>query len=259
MIRRIFLQLTVAAVATTVALAADKPTAESLLEKYVEITGGMEAYKAVKTQVSKGTVEFVAQGIKGSVTTYNGGPGKSLTVMDIAGIGKISSGQLDGVVWQNSAIQGARIASGKERAQSLRMMRTDAVVNWRELYSETQLEGAEDVDGKPHWKVRFVPMGGGEAEYSWVDQKTGLMTKSMMTLESPMGKIPVETTIKEYRKEGGVLMPVVSEQKMGPQVIRTTIDKVEVNVAIPAEQFALPPEIKALQEKEKEAAKGAAK
>lgn len=249
MIRRFFLQFTLAATTITAGMA--QPTPEAVLDKYVDVTGGMAAYKAVKSQVMTGTIEFVGQGLKGTTTVYASLPGNSLSVIELAGIGKISSGMVDGVVWQNSAIQGARIASGKERDQTMRLMRLDSISRWQELYTDVKLEGAEDIEGKPHWKIGYVAKGGGEREFLWLDQKSGLLTRSQMTLETPMGKVPVETTVREYRQEGGRLLPVVSEQKMGPQVMRTTIDKVEVNVDIPAEKFALPAEIKALLAKEK--------
>ena len=54
--------------ATGAQLAADDlPKAETILDKYIEVTGGKAAYEKNHSEVSTGTMEFVGKGIKGSV------------------------------------------------------------------------------------------------------------------------------------------------------------------------------------------------
>ena len=42
------------------------PSAESILDRYVQVTGGKQAYDKRKTEIAHGTVEYAALGIKGS-------------------------------------------------------------------------------------------------------------------------------------------------------------------------------------------------
>jgi hypothetical protein len=64
-----------------------------------------------------------------------------------------------------------------------------------------------------------------------------------------LGDIPVEIIASDYKDFGGILEPAKVIQKAGPQEIIMTLERVEVNPAIPAERFALPAEVRALVDK----------
>ncbi len=68
------------------------PKAETILDRYVEVTGGKAAYDKRTNEVATGTLEFKAQGLKGSVTRYSAVPAEEYLVMEIDGVGKIESG-----------------------------------------------------------------------------------------------------------------------------------------------------------------------
>jgi hypothetical protein len=61
-----------------------------------------------------------------------------------------------------------------------------------------------------------------------------------------MGDIPVELIASDYKNFGGILEPAKVIQKAGPQEFTITLERVEVNPAIPPEQFALPAEVQKL-------------
>src|ERR1019366_276453 len=80
------------------------PSAESILDRYVQVTGGKQAYEKRKSEIAHGTVEFPALGIKGSVTRYAAQPDKYYYIVDIAAIGKMQTGVNGSIAWENSAI-----------------------------------------------------------------------------------------------------------------------------------------------------------
>ena len=67
-----------------------------------------------------------------------------------------------------------------------------------------------------------------------------------MTVKSPMGELPTESLIGDYRKEGDLLMAHKMTQKAAGQEITIQFDSVKFNVDIPKEKFDLPEEIRAL-------------
>src|SRR5213592_4738942 len=80
--------------------AADELTkADTILDKYIEATGGKAAYEKRHTEVSTGTLEIVGKGIKGTITSYRSEPNKSLTEVDIQGIGKVTEGTDGTIAW----------------------------------------------------------------------------------------------------------------------------------------------------------------
>src|SRR5580692_10188182 len=100
-VSRILALLTIAASAslTSVSVAADMPTGESLLQRSIDKSGGAAAWEKAKNMTMSGTVEMPAQNITGTISIFEEGE-KSYTEMDIAGIGKIQGGFDGETAWE---------------------------------------------------------------------------------------------------------------------------------------------------------------
>jgi zinc protease len=229
---------------------ADLPTAESILDRFVEVTGGKAAYEKRKTEVVHGTVEITALGLKGTMVEYYQEPGKYYMAMDLSGVGKIESGLTDGVAWENSVLQGARIKTGEERAQAVREADMNGLFHWRVLYSKAEFAGEETVDGEPCYKLVMTPVEG-KPETMYFEKKSGLMRKTSVVAASQFGDIPVESVSTEYRRFEDISAPAKIMGKMAGQELILNIQTVQTNQQIPAEKFALPDEVKALAAKQK--------
>jgi outer membrane lipoprotein-sorting protein len=233
----------------TLARAADDlPKAETILDKYIEATGGKAAYQKHHTEVSKGTFEMAAMGIKGDVMSYKAEPDKSLTEVDLTGIGKVREGSDGKVYWQINPMQGPHVKDGAEKAQAILTGRFNGELNWRELFKDTKTVGTDTVDGKTCYKVELTPAEGSPVTQCY-DKESNLMVKMSMTVQGPMGDMPVDSFVSDYRKEGDVLMPHKIKQSQAGQEIVISIDSVTFNAEIPADKFAIPDEIKALVNK----------
>ena len=232
------------------AWAADLPKAETILDRYVEVTGGKAAYEKRKSEVTTGTFELTAMGLKGAMTTYHVAPDKAYTEIEFPGLGKIQEGSNGAVAWQLSAMQGPHLKEGDERATSLLMAKFNGDVAWRDLYKTVETAGVETVDGKPCYSVTLTPKEGPGSTRCY-DKESGLLTKAVVTMKGPMGEITVEGYASDYRKEGDLLVPHKMTQKTMGQEFTINIDSVKPNADIPAERFAVPAEIQALIDKKK--------
>jgi len=233
----------------TLARAADDlPKAETILDKYVEATGGKAAYQKHRTEISKGTLELGAMGIKGAVTSYRAEPDKSLMEIDLAGLGKSREGSDGKVFWSLSSMMGPHLKEGPEKAQAMLSAKFNAELNWRDIFKDAKTVGTDTVDGKDCYKVELTPAEG-PAMTQCYDKQSGLMVKMTLTAQSPMGEQTVDSYATDYRKEGDVLMPHKIKQSVAGQEIMMNIDSVTFNADIPADKFALPDEIKALVNK----------
>src|SRR5579862_2089892 len=170
------------------AFSADPPAPETILDRFVEVTGGKAAYEKRKTEVVHGTVEFAAVGLKGTMVEYFEEPGKFYMAMELAGIGKIESGLTDGVAWESSVLQGARIKTGEEKAQALREAAMNSFFHWREIYPKTEYAGEEAVSGEACYKVVLTPAEG-KPETMYFEKKSGLMRKSAVVAASQLGDL----------------------------------------------------------------------
>ena len=242
------LALLFAAPAMRLAAADDLPKAETILDKYVEATGGKAAYDKLHNMVIVGSMSFGAMGVKATMTSYRAEPNKSYTEIEIPGMGKIQDGSDGTTAWSLSAMQGPHIKDGDEKAEAMREAQFNEETQWRKLYKEVKTEGIETVNGKDCYKVLMTPESGAAATH-YYDKQTYLLVKVMMTAKTPMGDVQVESFLDDYRKEGDILMPHKTTQKMAGQEFTGSVDSVKYNVDMPAGRFDLPDEIKALLKK----------
>jgi len=91
-----------AAAAAPGLIAADLPKAETILDKFVEVTGGKAAYAKVHSQIESGTFELPAMGIKGTMISYRAGTRSLLYRNRFPGIGKMQIGTDGKVAWTNN-------------------------------------------------------------------------------------------------------------------------------------------------------------
>lgn len=230
--------------------AADEPLpkAETILEKYVQVTGGKAAYDKIHSEVSTGAVEFVGKGVKGTMNAWRAEPNKSYVVLDIEGVGKVEEGTNGDIAWEKSALQGPRIKEGEERAVALREADVNSINHWRDHYVKAETTGIETVDDQACYKVVLTPREG-KPESRYFDKKTGLLVKTTQTMKSPMGEIPMEGLLSDYRNVDGVLVPHKMQQKALGQEIQMTLKTVQWNADVPKDRFDLPDDVKALAQK----------
>lgn len=230
-----------------VAQAQPLPKAETLLDKYIDATGGRALYAKQRTAVVKGTMEIAAMGMKGALVLYRAEPNLSYTEIDFPGLGKVKEGFDGKVAWGFNAMQGPQIKAGDEKANAARESHFHSE-NWKELYKEVKTLGLETVDGKPCYKVEMTPLQGSPS-INFYEQKTGLLTKTVATVKTAMGDISAETVLSDYRKVDGLLAPFKIIQNAAGQVVIISIDSMGSNAEIPTGTFEPPAEIKALLEK----------
>ncbi|HVT91434.1 MAG TPA: hypothetical protein VHD76_01215 [Bryobacteraceae bacterium] len=224
------------------------PKAETILDRYVEVTGGAAAYQKRHSVIEKGTIEMVGRGVKGDITNYMAEPDKAYSVMNLEGVGQMEEGS-DGVVaWERSVIQGPRVKDGTEKTQALEESIFNAPIKWRQLYTKVTVAGSEEVNGEDCWKVEATPKSG-NVETLFFSKKTGLQLKRSAVQVTQMGDIPAEAFLSDYKDNGGVLEPATVRQRFAGQEMVIHIDSTDLNPEIPASKFALPAEIQQLLKK----------
>jgi len=226
----------------------DLPKADNILDKYVEATGGKAAYQKHHNEVSKGSLSIASVGLKGDLTSYRAEPDKSLTEIDLGGMGKSTEGSDGKIFWSKSSMMGPHVKEGAEKTQAELSSKFNAELNWRDLFKDVKTVGTDTVEGKDCYKVQLTPADGGPITQCY-DKESGLMVKMTMTAQTPMGEQTVDSFATDYRKEGEILMPHKIKQVLAGQEILITIDSVTFNADIPADKFELPDEIKALIKK----------
>jgi len=235
------------ALAASFAMAADTPSGESLMQRYIDRSGGAEAYAKAKNVAMSGTVEMPAQNISGTIAMYEEGE-KSYTMMEIAGIGKIEGGFDGETAWENSALQGPRILEGEEKVEAKRAATLSRITAWRDVYKAAHTVGSEDVDGKPAWRVEMTPKEG-KPETFFFDRDSGLLVRTSAVRTTALGDIAADSTMSDFRIVDGILTPFAMTEKAMSQTIVTRFKDISYNVPMPKDRFDLPAPVKALRKK----------
>ena len=228
----------------------ERPSAEAILDKYVEVTGGKAAYAKLNNRLTKATFEMVGQGLKFSMTIYAARPNKMYTLMESEAFGKIEKGTDGELAWEINVMTGPQIKEGEERALLLRGAAFDAVPGWRKLYKKVESFGIEDINGNPCYKIVLTPKEG-EPETRYYDKASNLLVKTGMNLKLPMGTIPMENYPSNYKRVDGILLPHQARVVVMGQERVMTVQSIEHNVKLPEDRFKPPAEIRALVDKEK--------
>jgi hypothetical protein len=230
------------------------PKAETILDRYIEVTGGKAAYESKRNQVATGTVEMVGKGIKGTMINYHSAPSQDYALLDLEAVGKFETGTDGETVWERSAIQGPHVKTGEERAAMLRDALFNGHLNWRKRYDKAETVGVGSVNGEDCYKVVMTPKDG-KPVTEYYSKKSGLLLKSVSVRATQMGDISIETVLSDYKDAGGITMAFTQTQTFAGQEMVMHYDKVDFNVDIPKDRYQIPDDIKALAAKDTGAAK----
>jgi hypothetical protein len=224
------------------------PSVQAVLDHWIAATGGRAAWEARHNLVEHAALDFAKQGLKGSLTIYEAAPDKYLGVTELPGVGKIASGSNGEVAWENTALQGPRIKEGAEKADAFRDGAFNPALNWQRLYVKGETAGVETVEGHECYRIVLTPKEG-KPLTEFYDKASGLLVKTVTTVNSQMGEISAEILYSDYQKDGGVLSPHRMVNHAVQQEFVIQIQSIETNADLPKDRFDLPPEVQALLNK----------
>ena len=223
------------------------PSAASVLEKSVAAIGGKDAWSKLKSIEIKGSMDIPAAGIKGPLTARSLAPNKMVTVMEMPGFGTVRTGFDGTTAWSIDPSGGPRLLEGVEKEmlarESVFLKDLDLAKHWDSIETTDQA----DFGGVACWKLSAKR--GEQTATLWFEKDSGLARGSEMVVETQMGKIPVVSTIVEYRAFGDVKIGTRTETSQMGQKMISIIDSVTFDT-VDAKDLDLPLEIKALLEPE---------
>jgi len=223
-------------------------TGETVLDRYVEKSGGIENYDKIKNRHMTGTVEIPAANLTLQTEIYSAKPNRIFTVAQAEAIGEVHSGSDGKIFWENSLMAGPRILEGEELTEAMQKAAFDRIAYWRKYYSGVEYVGVDSVDGAPVYKVVMTPVSG-RPETMYFDQGTGLLVKSESIFKHQMGDLPIVAILGDYREVDGIQMPFATRLNIMGQDRVVTMTGVQHNVDMPDTLFAIPEEIQELIEK----------
>ncbi len=223
------------------AMAAHAQTADEILTKYFENTGGMEKWKALKSTTMEGTMAM--QGLEFPGTIRAMAPKKQRVDVNVQGQSIVQAYDGETAWWINPF-------GGSTEAQKMPEEMAEEMVN-QEFESEfidyktkghtVTLEGKETVEGTETFKLKLAKKNG-DVEFHYFDTENyvPIMVQTAVKTGAAKGQM-VATYLSDYQEVDGMTFPFFLETKMaGQSVQKITIKSIKTNETFEDTLFAFP-------------------
>ena len=225
--------------------ARDLPPAEELIDRYVEALGGRAAVLALPGSHARGTFRMPAAGLEGPIEIYSGAdPDRSVTVVEIPGLGTIREGYTGEYAWAMDPNMGPRLLEGDELAAARENSSTLGQLRDASMFTERTTVERTEMNDEPCYRVKLVWKSGRET-FDCYSVETGLIVAREVIQPTPMGDIPVIALVGGYEEHGGVMMATEMRQQMMGQEQVVEVESIEIREVDP-ERFAPPAAVQAL-------------
>jgi outer membrane lipoprotein-sorting protein len=217
---------------------------DEIIQKNLEVKGGLKKLKEIQT--IKQTGKMVMGSFEMKVTMWFKEP--TMVKMEMLISEKKMTMAYDGTTaWQMSPLTGSEEPQEMAGQQAEQFkdnvdMFSDPFVYYKEKGFKFELEGKEEIEGTPAYKLKLTKKDG-KVIYYFVDAESFIELKTQMTREIAEGQEMVfESFLADYKEVDGVMMAhSLSIKVNGQDQGNIVVDSVEFNVQLDDNFFKMPP------------------
>ncbi len=216
------------------------PTADQVLDKYVQAVGGEAAFRKLNARVMKGS-HVTYDGTSFPVETYQAAPDKVVTIMTPKQGVVVMTGYNGTVGWSKNP-RGQRELTGAQLELMKRAADFYADVRPRETFPNLTVARREKI-GDREMVVLVSKVSDARTERLYFDAQTGLLTRILAVNHTLLAPIPEQTDFEDYREVDGVKLPFTIRQSFVDPWVGWTRKYSEIKHNVPVEdtRFNPPP------------------
>jgi photosynthetic reaction center cytochrome c subunit len=218
------------------------PTADDILNRYLQALGGPQRLAAITSFTAKGTYEgFDSYHQKVPVEVYALSTGQRTVVAHTSGADRITAydGRNAWIVQKDKPVPVLQLAPGGEldgvkldSALAFPASLKQALAGWRTGFPATTINDRQ---------VQVVQAtAGGTRVKLFFDQQTGLLTRVVTLTPTIVGPVPAQIDYSDYREVAGVKMPFEWRLTWTDGQSTYILTEIQPNVAIDPARFARP-------------------
>lgn len=231
-------------------IASDAKTAETpkisvdeLMAKTIEALGGEANLRKLNSRVTEFEVDLVSQGLKGKGSTYEKAPNFNFSKNEITAFGKTIATieeYFDGTTaGEKTTFSEAETYTGQKLEDVKYKANFYGILDWKKDNAKAEITGTQKIGDEETYVVKIKPEKAGAITY-FISTKTFLPVKqnSILVSSTSSQKIPYSTTMSDYRKVDGVMIPfkTVSDNPGSGETI-VYVKSVKHNVKIDDKKF----------------------
>lgn len=223
------------------ALSVNAQTADEILAKYFENTGGLEKWISLKSSKMAGMMAM--QGMEFPGTVYAALPNKQRVEVNVMGKAIVQAYDGETAWWINPFMGGEdpqKMPDEMAEEMTRQEFQSD-FINYKEKGHAVELEGTEEVEGAEAFKIKLTKKNG-DVEYHYFDSEyyVPIMMKTTVKSGPAQGQM-AETYMSDYQEVDGMMFPFFIESKVNGQSFqKITIDTISVNEEYEDVFFAFP-------------------
>jgi hypothetical protein len=210
------------------------PSADQVIDRYVQAVGGKAAVAKLTTRRLKGSL--VASAGSASVEIDQKVPGKFLIVIDSPASGLSKNGCDGTVAWSQNQQRGLREVSGPEVENFKREYDLHREIRLKELYPSRTLKSQQKIGDRQAYELEAVAADG-QRETMFFDVETGLLLRR----DVMMGDAKLEAWFEDYKTVDGVAIPLTVRRSRPDFTFTYKFTEAVHNVPIADAVFAKPP------------------
>ncbi|HYP06992.1 MAG TPA: hypothetical protein VER03_12240 [Bryobacteraceae bacterium] len=219
---------------------APKPslTAEQIIEKSIERTGGREARLKNTTLVFSGVIEIPAAEVTGKLTYAGKAPQQAVVTVAIEGWGEQKTGYDGKTGWMTIPGQPVQILDGGRLERLRRNALFNSDIHWRKLFTKAEYLRREKVAGRDTYVVQFTPSGGGAPTLRYYDAENFEELRVDTESDTAAGAEIVQRYHSDFDPVTHFPRTIREVSSVGETIIR--VSKVEFDAPVDDKQFAPP-------------------
>lgn len=182
---------------------ANPPSADQVIDRFVQAVGGVAALDKIDTRVESGHIEF--DGHQVPIEVYAKSPDKRLSVMHMPN--GDSTTAFDGEQgWLSNGGRPPREMNAAENAGAKIDAELNFPQNLKHMFDQLRVTRPEKIGDKEETVVVGRKQGQPPVKL-YFDPQTGLLTRAVRYTETPLGRLPVQIDYSDYREIGGIKTP----------------------------------------------------
>lgn len=220
------------------AVTAAAPSADQILNRYIEAIGGRESWKKLTSRVSTGTIEIPKMNLSGSIDFREKAPNRLLHTIVLNGA-TFRQGFDGANGWTDDPKDGVRDETGAE----LEDTRLDSdfyhPLDLHKLYSKFTVTGAEKI-GEHNTYVVEAARPGADPDKLYFDTQSGLVLRIVSRRHTSDGLMVYQEDLEDYREVDGIKLPFTVHQTAEEAAFTIQFVEVHHNVELDDQQFSKP-------------------
>ena len=212
------------------------PSADQLLDKYVQALGGAAAIDKITSRVAKGTIAFGDNSFP--IDLYSKDPYKRISFTHMPEGDNVTA--FDGREgWLGMSGHPMREMQGPEIDAASIDADLHLATHLRRIFSKVSTGGTEKIGDRD----TYVVIGQREEKPPlrlYFDQQSGLLVRLVRFSETPLGRLPTQIDYADYRDADGVKVPLRWTLARPTGRFTIQITELKQNVAVDDAKFAKP-------------------